>query len=79
MELYYAIMNIVDYMALHEVEEDELEKFISTLNFLQYMTGCDIRDIADANDCYADTWFELIDAIRELFETGERVPLRKEN
>ena len=39
-----------------------------------------IADIADANDCgECHTWDQLIDAIRELFEIGDRVPVRKEN
>lgn len=82
MELYYAIMNIVDYLALnnYNLSQTRREKLIHILNELLGMSGDTIEDIAGANDCgECHTWEQLIDAIRELFETGDRVSVRKEN
>ena len=82
MELYYAIINIVDYLALNKNNLSEARRgdLIHILDDLLNMRGDTIEDIADANDCgECQTWDQLIDAIRELFETGERVPVRKEN
>lgn len=81
MELYYAIMNIVDYLALNNnLSKTRRRELIQILYYLLNMRGDTIEDIADANDCgECHTWDQLIDAIMELFETGERVPIRKEN
>lgn len=69
MELYYAIVNIVDYLAKNGNDS----KLYETLDTLLAMTDHTIEDIADANDCGGcSTWNELVDGIRELFETGER-------
>jgi hypothetical protein len=81
MELYYAIMNIVDYLALNKysLSKERRADLIYILDDLLDMRGDTIEDIADANDCgECQTWNQLIDGIRELFETGERVPVRKE-
>jgi len=82
MELYYAIMNIVDCWALNKynLSETRREKLRRILDDLLDMSGDTIEDIADANDCgECHTWGQLIDAIRELFDTGERILVRKEN
>ena len=82
MELYYAIMNIVDYLALNKynLTPKRRAELIYILDDLLDMRGDTIADIADANDCgECHTWDQLIDAIRELFETGDRVLVRKEN
>ena len=82
MELYYAIINIVDYLALNKntIAPKRRAELIYMLDDLRDMRGDTIADIADANDCgECHTWDQLIDAIRELFEIGDRVPVRKEN
>lgn len=82
MELYYAIMNIVDYLALNKYNLTKARRveLIYILDDLLDMKGDTIEDIADANDCgECHSWDQLIDAIRELFEAGDRVPVRKEN
>ena len=82
MELYYAIMNIVDYLALskNNINKTRRVELIYILDDLLDMRGDTIKDIADANDCgECHTWDQLIDAIRELFETGDRIPVKKEN
>lgn len=83
MELYYAIMNILDYMALNEVSDETKNKLFQILDNLR---DCDkdfsdesktdyISSLADANDCGADctSWEMVISRLKELFETGERV------
>ena len=80
MELYYAIMNIVDYLALnnYNLSQTRREKLIHILDDLLDMREYTIEDIAYANDCgECHTWDQLIYAIRELFETGDRVQIRK--
>ena len=82
MELYYAIMNIVDYLALNKnnLSKTRRGELIHILDDLLDMRGDTIKDIADANDCgECHTWDQFIDAIREQFEVGDRVPVRKEN
>ena len=82
MELYYAIMNIVDYLALNKynLTKTKRAELIYILDDLLDMSGDTIEDIANANDCgECHTWNQLVDAIRELFETGDLVPARKEN
>ena len=82
MELYYAIINIVDYLAIntYTISETRRGELIHILDDLLDMIGDTIEDIADANDCgECHTWDQLIDAIMELFETGDRVSVRKEN
>lgn len=82
MELYYAIMNIIDYLALNKntIAPKRQAELIYILDDLLDMRGDTIADIADANDCgECHTWDQLINAIREQFEVGDRVPVRKEN
>ena len=84
MEIYYAIMNILDYMALNEVSDETKNKLFEIVDQLR---ECDklsdeskteyISSLADANDCGADctTWEMVVSRLKELFETGERVKL----
>ena len=74
MELYYAIMNIVDYIALNPVSAGRLYHLKHMMTELASMEDISILDIADANDCgKCETWDELIKAIREQFNRGDRV------
>lgn len=82
MELYYAIMNIVDYLALDRdgIDTNKRCVLISILKDLCSIGGYEIEDIADANDCgECHTLGHLIKEIRKQFNSGERVPIRKEN
>ncbi len=79
MELYYAIMNIVDYLALNKntLNGKIRGNLIIILDDLLEMNGSTIENIADANDCgECHTWDQLVNCIRELFEIGERVSVR---
>ena len=82
-EYYYQIMNMLDDAAL--ANRDLTPEEIATLDDLNAkdakcgLGGGDIRDMADANDCYnpdgslCSTWDEMVIALRGLFESGERI------
>lgn len=74
-ELYYAIVNIIDYHAKRKLKLDARMKEI--LDTLAEVGHHEISDIADANDAGADceTWDELVTRFTELMEKGERIPL----
>lgn len=71
MELYYAIMNILDYYAK---DEKYLEsKMVYLLNYLALKDNIQISDIADANDCgECKTWPDVVKALSELYKAGDR-------
>lgn len=73
MELYYAIMNIVDYIALNKMEYSESKKLFDILETLRKLSGDSVLDIALANDSNADNWLDLVVDIYEQFETGKRI------
>lgn len=80
MELYFAIVNILDYMALHETEHAAaLFSILDTLA-AEYARQNDteveevIQDIASANDAEnADNWTDIINAFKALYASGERI------
>lgn len=74
--LYYATINILDYLALYEdvISKTKKSKLYSMLFELQSITGDTVEDIADANDAGdCKTWNELVEKFRELHEKGERI------
>lgn len=84
-ELYYAIMNIIDYLALAEIDkldQSELYKILDKLIAIDSAyNGESIDDeftaIADANDVGGvKTWQEMVTEIKKLHENGERVSIR---
>lgn len=77
MELYYAIMNILDYMALNEISKDIREDLYKFLDYLFNLSDFEsINDIASANDCGdCNTWGEIVKELKELFASGGRVKL----
>lgn len=79
-EIYFAIMNILDYMALHEeLSHDNQNKLIeicySLLPFLDGDSNQDkIAAMADANDCGDCSSFStMVFALRELHKKAERI------
>lgn len=78
-EQYYEIMNILDDYAIRE--ESLSDSVIDKLDRMALNGGAIsireyIRGIADANDCgICNTWQEVVDALAELFEEGERGPV----
>ena len=84
-ELYYAMMNIIDYLALAEIDkldQSELYKILDKLIAIDSgYNGESIDDtfnaIADANDVGGvKTWQEMVVEIKKLHENGERVSIR---
>ena len=80
-DAYFEIMNLLDDAALRgsRLTTNEKKK-LDSLKIAADIT--DIRDIADANDCYTpdddlcSTWDEMVIALRGLFESGDRVPVK---
>ena len=73
--LYYATINIVDYLALYEdvIPKMKKSKLYRILFELQSITGDTVEDIADANDAGdCKTWNELVNRFKELHKKGER-------
>jgi hypothetical protein len=82
-EYYYKIMNMLDDAALanRDLTSEEIA-ILDDLNAKDAECGLgdgDIRDMADANDCYTpsgdlcSTWDEMVIALRGLFESGDRI------
>ena len=74
--LYYATINIVDYLALYEdvIPKIKKSKLYRILFELQSITGDTVEDIADANDAGGcKTWNELVNRFKELHKKGERI------
>jgi hypothetical protein len=72
MEIYYSIMNILDYYAKNDKYLES--KMIYILNYLALKGNIQISDIADANDCgKCESWSELVQALSELFKSGDRI------
>lgn len=82
-ELYYAIMNIVDFLALaenlNELSEKRLyvvlDRLLTEDSFYNDESTEDtFNAIADANNVGGvKTWQEMVKEIKVLFENGERV------
>lgn len=83
MEIYYAIVNILDYLALNELDERQISKFMRILNKLagelvriQENESVQevIESVADANDVGGSTtWREIVEEFRKLHKTRERI------
>lgn len=73
MELYYSIMNIVDFLAKNEVVDSVEKSLIDTLETLRTISGDSIEDIASANDSDSSDWENFILDIKRQFENGERI------
>ena len=71
MEIYYAIMNILDYYAKrHKALTPDT---IRILNSLASINGDEIPDIADANDCgNCKTWTGIVRKLSKQFDSGMR-------
>jgi hypothetical protein len=81
-ELYYAIINIVDFLALAEVDKlDQSELYRILDKLLAIDSGYngmpideEFNTIADANDAGGvKTWQEMVEVFKELHEKGERI------
>ena len=83
-EWYVNLMNMLDKRAkenrlLNRTEITQLNICVNRYAIADNATEL-IHDIADANDCgECNSWNELIAALHQLFVTGERIALRREN
>lgn len=80
-ELYYSIINIVDYLALADIDRNDASELYRILDKLLRIEadrmGEDVNDtfksIADANDAgEARSWQGMVAIFKHLHETGER-------
>ena len=81
-ELYFAIVNIVDFIALSDIDRENASELYRILDKLlridaEYSEE-DINDtfeaIADANDVGGvKTWQEMVQEFKELHKNGERI------
>ena len=74
-ELYYAMANIVDALALrYETITREGATLYEMLDTLSRITDITPKDFGSANDCgICDDWIDVVVKTRELFKKGERV------
>ncbi len=93
-ELYYAMLNIVDFLALEENTTETEEKLYKVLDdLLDVETTYHLKDgedfkqarkemfegITDANDAgCANDWKEMAAIFRHLWVNGDRVSLQEE-
>lgn len=71
-ELYYAMVNIVDYHAKNHFElSNEMN---ACLNYLSREAEISMADFGDANDIGSncETWDEVVYRFMKLFDKGER-------
>lgn len=81
MEIYFAIINILDYIAknsennINDYNADLLSICSKLLPYIEGENSIDkIRSIADANNCgVCDSFEEIIMSFQEQYELGERI------
>ena len=78
LENYYEMMNILDSVALSgksltPEQKRELDRLAAENGDIQD----EIEATADANDCgFCSTWDDIVVALRKLFASGERFPIK---
>ena len=73
-ELYYSIMNILDYLALNDVVQDRKIKLLKICDTLLSYIDSNISDLSSANDCgMCDNWESFIIELKRLHENNERI------
>lgn len=67
-------MNILDYLALNEVDQIRKNELLSICDKLLPYTDSNISDLSGANDCgICDNWNDFISALKQLYASGDRV------
>lgn len=83
-ELYYSIVNIVDFIALADIDRETQSELYRILDRLLRIEadyeGEDINDvfegITDANDVGGvKSWQEMVVEFKDMFKKGERVAI----
>lgn len=80
-EIYYAIINILDYIAKNskkDINDFDADLLCICSKLLPYIEGENsiekIRAIADANNCgFCDSFEKIIMSFQEQYELGERI------
>ena len=73
-ELYYAIINILDWYGKEERKLYTDIDMIEILSLLGNMGGFTPEEIGDANDCgECHSWIALANSFRELWKNKERM------
>ena len=71
-ELYYAIVNIMDAIAVRNAEFDD--EMYDVVVILARKGKIDLESFADANDCgKCSCWEDVSDAFKRLWKEGKRV------
>ena len=72
-QIYYAIMNLLDGIA---ISEEDIEKYRDILDNLLALIDSDIEDVADANDCgKCTTWEDVVENLRSQYINGNRISI----
>ena len=83
-ELYYSIVNIVDFIALADIDKETQSELYRILDRLLRIESDysreDINDtfesITDANDAGGvKSWQEMVSVFKDMFKKGERVAI----
>ena len=83
-ELYYSIINIVDFMALTDIDKEtqsELYRILDRLlriesDYLREDINNTFESITDANDVGGvKSWQEMVVEFKDMFKKGERVAI----
>ena len=86
-ELYYAMINIVDYLALYEVSKENQSELYEVLDKLLKIDSEDNGETtqknfggsADGNDVGGvKTWQQMVKEFRKLWKNGDRVIFKGE-
>ena len=73
MELYYAIVNILDYIALHNMRDDECKYLLNIVNDLATIGNVNCLEVADANNCgKCPQWTDIVESFKKQYANGER-------
>lgn len=75
MEIYFAIVNLLDYQAKHGIDKKLLAFCYELLPYIEGDCSLSkIQSIAEANDCgLCDDFETAIERLKELFERSERI------
>ena len=83
-ELYYSIVNIVDFIALADIDKEtqsELYRILDRLlriesDYLREDINNTFESITDANDAGGvKSWQEMVSEFKDMFKKGERVAI----
>lgn len=72
MKMYYILVDLIDWY----VTGCDKDNFIKLLELIESYGAGSPADVGDANDCgCCKSWEEVIEEIRKLHESGERIPI----